>query len=59
MVMVMPRGEANALKDECPKGHPLTGANVRISKCKTGERRVCRKCVRIKASERYYAAKGA
>lgn len=51
----MPRGEHNALKTHCPNGHPLEGDNLRISQTKTGERRVCKTCVREKAKERYAA----
>lgn len=51
----MPKGSANASKETCPQGHSLTGDNVRISKRATGERRVCRTCVREKAAARYAA----
>lgn len=49
----MPRGDANAAKTHCPSGHALTGDNVRISKRATGERRVCKACVREQAAKRY------
>jgi len=48
----MPTGEANAAKTHCPNGHPYSGDNLRIAQCSTGERRVCRQCVRDKARER-------
>lgn len=55
----MPRGQANAEKTHCPAGHPLTGDNVRISKRATGERRVCKRCVRESARRRYEEKAGA
>lgn len=55
----MPRGEANAAKTHCPSGHVLAGDNVRISHRSTGERRVCRQCVREDAARRYDEKKSA
>ena len=34
----------NARKQFCPKGHPLSGPNLKIDKCKTGAKRRCRIC---------------
>lgn len=55
----MPRGEANAVKTHCPRGHELSGDNVRISQRSTGERRVCKTCVREDAKRRYSERKKA
>lgn len=49
----MPRGEANAQKTHCPRNHPLSGDNVRVSQRASGERRVCKTCVREDAQRRY------
>lgn len=42
------------MKTHCPKGHPYDAANTMLH----GGSRECRECVRVRAGERYYAARG-
>jgi hypothetical protein len=43
----------NAKKTHCPKGHPLSGDNLHIKRCASGDRRVCRACRLADKRRRY------
>jgi HNH endonuclease len=44
----------NKMKTHCPKGHPLSGDNLRVAK---DGRRHCRQCRNAECLARYYAKK--
>jgi len=47
----VPHGNQNTNKEFCPKGHPLSGANLIVEEYAPGlRRRRCKKCFRAKAN---------